>query len=220
MRTTAEASRLTYTEQHEDRVSELEHAAWVNSLKQRLTAGPNRAAVLAYAEACADHAPTPGRAVPAYIDAAQEAHEAARLQLQATLVSEAVGTDAWGDLLYSPEEVLADYARALDLGCGVANLRPSTLEDLAEMRKVPNARIRRVIARRRAAGEELGSMIARALDVVAGDRPDVRHAYRMVGMEPVPARPGYQPTLRLFLDYESAVALSDALDLSYHETGV
>lgn len=214
------STTTTPAEQREDEAMIHTHEAGKRSRRERLQAGPDKAAILAYAEALADAEPSPARRALAYTDAALQAHEAARLSLYATLIAEAVGEDVWGAPIYSRDEVLTDYARTLDMGAGVANLRPTTLDELADRQRVPNVRLRRAYLKRADRGDELLSRLARAVESMRSGRPDGLHVRRLLGLDPLPNRPGYMPTLRLFMSYEQAVAMARVLQIPYHETGV
>jgi hypothetical protein len=136
----------------------------------------------------------------------------------AGLVAEACGEDPrTGRPYYTRDDVLGWYARAVELGAGMPRLSRSTIRKLFRLEVVPNARLRETYEARVAGGATgLLLRLARAL----GMETDTTGVERLLGIKTVQGRRGGPPTLRLFVNYEQAVALSAPLGLDYHDLGV
>lgn len=153
--------------------------------------------------------------IDAYLD--RVAKQMAKLPAAAEVISKAAGVDPLtGERRYSAAEVVGWFDRAIELDISPPRLYPRDVEGLCRLEVVPNARIRE-------AAEDRDVFIAAVARKISGDgskQPDTTYAQRLLGAVPTSASNGYAPTLRLFMDYEHAVAMADVLDLDYHEIGV
>lgn len=146
------------------------------------------------------------------------------------LMAEACGQHPLtGRPYYRPADFLAEVERAVtEYGCAVPKIGPATVMKLARHELVPNMRIR---ARFEHLAEEEGltsstlavaigeSRPAKLADGEMVERGDSTRVERMLGLTHLSAHGGVK-WLRLFVTYEQAIALADALGIDYHDLGV
>jgi hypothetical protein len=148
----------------------------------------------------------------------------ARLQARAEAVAEAAGRDAWGDPLYTREDVLSWVGRCLDHDCAPPRLAPSDVDQLARLVIVPNAKLREAYEREAELrdGEDppLVTQLARAIGAGSWGKPDVSYVKRLLGIVPSTGGSNYAPTLRVFMPYDHAALMAAELNLDYQTLGI
>lgn len=139
------------------------------------------------------------------------------------LISTACGADATGDLRYSSGEVLGWFGRAVEMGAEVPTVGAKKLRTIFTAVSIPNARFReRFLELTESDG--LGSEdLAKRLGLIYSDKGDSTAVERLLGLATRPERDADGEeylTVRLFIDYDQAVALADVLCLDYTAVGV
>lgn len=140
----------------------------------------------------------------------------------ASLIAKAAGRNTLtGDPHYTTDDVLGWVERALEKGCACPRMRPTEVEDVFRMKRVPNAKLRAEYERQVEEGvQHLPMRLARAAKLGRSERPDTTGVLRFLGIESVPGDKGAPPSLRTFISYEVAVAFADALGMDYHDLGL
>lgn len=148
-----------------------------------------------------------------------------RLLRHAEMLADAIGEDPLtGQRFYTTEDVLSWIEHTLDMGCAMPRIGPKTIIDALRIRIVPTARLRERFLRMQADGKVSAKDAAKRVGMtrlhdgrIEGDSTRFRRA---LGITPSPSSTGRPPTLRMFISYEDAVTIADALDIPYHEVGV
>lgn len=143
---------------------------------------------------------------------------------------------AFGGRFFGPEDVLGWFARVPVLEAAAGDGIPvdppvvggRVLRHLFTRRLVPNARLRERFEALRADGQitshELASRIGLTMQLNGQTVGDASAVERMLGVAPGTPETGASGrvyrSLRMFVAYDQAVALADALGLDYHDVGV
>lgn len=161
------------------------------------------------------------------IETLQEDLGACRWQLY-HMTAEAIGSD------YQAADIALWCDRAEEMGACHPRLDRALLMDLVHVRKVPNAPFRDRLAvcnvtlahavllvyRHLSDIEKVEGESFSAASLMDDKSPQPRILERWLGMALCPAKAPRQPSLRLFVGYEQAVALARALDMDPLTAGI
>lgn len=147
-----------------------------------------------------------------------------RRRMKAQLISQACGLDQHDAPLYPASDVEAWLRLPETDGYAAPNIGASLIVKLSRVEVVPNARVRarylELKAEAASADPDDGSVQTPS---AIASRLGMRNSEleRALGVVPNPPGSGDSlPTLRLFLPYEVAVRVADALGMTYHEAGL
>ncbi len=126
------------------------------------------------------------------------------------IIAEALGGQ------YTPAEIAGWWRMAERMGASRPELGLSTLMKIVTCEIVPTAPFRE-----RLAGMKDLSQVARRCGFSDPGRGGASQLRRQVGLEPRPPGGGrQQPTVALFMQYDQAVTLAEALGIPPHQAGV
>jgi hypothetical protein len=142
-----------------------------------------------------------------------------------------------GEVVYNftPADVKAWCDRAVEMGATHPQIRAEHLRDLVRMRIIPNAPFRARLAEVQARGQSDRDVTSLAHDALrqleeqdgadygarhflVNGNPQSRHLERLLGVQASDG--GASQTLRLFIPYETGVAIMQALGMTPQEAGL